>query len=264
MEGKLKKKSFYWRTPCFFVFFATKKDKNTPTSMKHNDFIRKFPVIFALFNIPGNIGGVVVASKVPPMETQWKQTHGDLLRSTVWIVRRKRWSNPLPRCSGVCNTWWRKNPLKFQFWQLTHPPWNQHFDVDKPWKSTIKWSGMPHFFLNRPMILLVDLFSFWEADKEKDDLIENFLYTKVFEGVWGGWDYVFWSRLFPSTVDHRIMAVVWQLFFDAPSFLGEIDFLVNQKSTKSTSSCMVPRSFLLLTNQSGLQIWKCLFFSCWL
>lgn len=33
------------------------------------------------------------------------------------------------------------------------------------------------------MILLVDLFSFWEADKEKDDLIENFLYTKVFEGV---------------------------------------------------------------------------------
>lgn len=204
------------------------------------------PVIFALFawETPGGWWWHPRYPQWNPMETNsWGfakvnslNREKEALEQSVAQVQR--WSN----------TWW-----------LTHPLETNIFDVDKPWKSTIKWSGMPHCFLNRPMILLVDLFSFWEADKEKDDLIENFLYTKVFEGVWGGWDYVFWSRLFPSTVDHRIMAVVWQLFFHAPGFLGEVDFVVNQESTKSTSSCMVPRSFLLLMNQSGLRNCKCLF-----
>ena len=175
---------------------------------------------------------------------QVRVTNGPFFRCAAW----QRWSTLLMT----------KKNLEVSILTTDPTPWSFNiFDVDKLWKSTIKWSGMSHFFLNRPMILLVDLFSFWEADKEKDDLIENFLYTKVFEGVWGGWDYVFWLRLFPSTVDHRIMAVVWLLFFHAPWFLGEVDFLVNQKSTKSTSSCMVPRSFLLSEFVSAYS-------SCWL
>lgn len=124
-----------------FFFLQKKRQKNT-NIYEAPWFLRFFsPVIFALFCLRGILpGGVVVASKVPPIETQWKQTHGDLLRSTVWIVRRKRWSNPLPRwgwqmgdffrCAAWqrwSNNWWRKNPLKFQFWQLTQPPWNQRF-----------------------------------------------------------------------------------------------------------------------------------------